>query len=243
MMRKIWTTAATGVFAILFGNAANAADVRQLPGAPPLLESAPLLVDEFGSNWYLRGDIGYRINQVDRVTNADPPPGVRGHELDNSWVFGLGVGYKWEWLRSDLTLDYGSESGFTADSRRRQNVFSAKVDSVTGLLNVYGDFGTWYGLTPYIGAGIGLASLHATQFHVRSRNHGGRSGSDINTNFAWAYMAGLSYRVSENYSIDLGYRHVNMGDAITGIDANDSQLRFKKMSADEIRLGFRYLLD
>src|SRR5882672_8575754 len=102
-MRSIWKAVPTiGALVLLFGNAANAADVRQLEPPPPLLQSAPLLVDEFSSGWYLRGDVGYRWNNVDSVVNIDPPPGVRGNDLDTSWVVGAGFGYKWEWFRTDF---------------------------------------------------------------------------------------------------------------------------------------------
>jgi opacity protein-like surface antigen len=228
------------MLAIPFGNAANAADVGR--PYPPLLESAPLLVDEFGSNWYLRGDIGYRWNETDSVTNNDPPPRVRDNDLGNSWMFGAGVGYKWEWFRADLTVDYGSKSHFLGDAGLRTNDFTAKIDSVTGLVNIYGDLGTWYGLTPYVGAGIGFAHLRAANFEVASAQ-APAVDSATKWNFAWAFMAGVSYKVYGNYNIDLGYRHVNMGDVKTGRDEFDNQLAFKKMSADEIRLGFRYVLD
>jgi opacity protein-like surface antigen len=242
-MRSVWIMIATGTLVSLVGTVANAADIGQMPPRsmmPPLLESAPLLVDEFSSGWYLRGDIGYRFNQADSVTNVGRPSAVQREEFDNSWVAGLGVGYKWNWLRADLTLDYGSRAGFAADSGSQQNDFVAKVDSITGLVNVYGDLGTWFGLTPYIGAGAGFASLHTTNFTGAG---GANTGQDSSTNFAWAYMAGVNYQLGPNSSIDVGYRHVNMGDAITGTDGRGNQLQFNKMSADEVRLGFRYVID
>src|SRR3954453_11607909 len=117
-MRSFSKAAAVGVLAILFGNAAKAADVPQLPGAPPFLEDVPLLVDEFGSNWYLRGDIGYRFNSdFDRARNLEPPPQPRNSDLDNNaWVFGAGVGYKMDWFRVDATLDVSTTAKFGADS-------------------------------------------------------------------------------------------------------------------------------
>jgi opacity protein-like surface antigen len=242
-MRSIWKIAAMGMPAILFAGAAQAADMRGMPSvAPPLLENAPLLVDEFGSGWYLRGDIGYRIkNKVGDVTNDGLLP-VLNPDFGKSWVVGLGVGHKWEWLRADLTVDYGTKAKFSGDSAVQPGDFTAKVDSVTGLVNIYGDLGTWWGLTPYIGAGAGFAHLQAANLNMASS---GLSEADSTGtwNFAWAYMAGVSYRFMSNYSIDLGYRHINMGDVATGMDAFGNQLNFKKVSADEIRLGFRYVLD
>lgn len=242
-MRSIWKTVPTfGALALLFGNAANAADLGRGMEPPPLLQNAPLLVDEFASGWYLRGDVGYRWNNVDSVSNIDPPPGIRSGDLDKSWLVGAGVGYKWDWFRTDLTVDYGTRADFNGDSGIRVNDHTANIDTVTGLLNVYGDLGTWYGFTPYLGVGVGFAHLQAANFRVASA--GGNGGdSEGSWNFAWAYMAGISYRMMGNYHIDLGYRHVNMGDVKTGIDDFGNQLTFKKVSSDEVRLGFRYVLD
>src|SRR3954453_2843235 len=198
-MRSFSKAAALGVLAILFGNAAKAADVPQLPGAPPFLEDVPLLVDEFGSNWYLRGDIGYRFNNdFDRARNLDNPPALHNPDLDNkTWVFGGGVGYKLEWLRDDLTFDVSTKAKFEANSIIRDNDFRAKIDTVTGLVNAYGDLGTWWGFTPYVGAGVGFARLKAEGFRIPSQ-HAGEARSDENWNLAWALMAGVSYSISPN---------------------------------------------
>src|SRR6186713_2076925 len=120
-MRNIWKAAVSGTLAVLLGGAAQAADMRQLPSAPSLLESAPLLVDEFGSNWYLRGDIGYRFHSdFDGARNLDNPPAIHNAEFDNNtWVFGGGVGYKMDWFRADVTLDFSNTARFKGDSRFR----------------------------------------------------------------------------------------------------------------------------
>jgi opacity protein-like surface antigen len=228
---------------VALGAAANAADMRRFPSALPPLETPPLLVDEFSSGWYLRGDVGYRFkNEVDKVESLGPTSNTRDNALDKSWVIGGGFGYKWEWLRADLTVDYGTKSQFSSDSPLLTKDFRGKIDNATALLNFYGDLGTWWGLTPYIGAGLGGAWVQVSEFRVESTGGDSRIRSD-NWNFAWAYMAGLSYRLSGNYLIDVGYRHVNMGDAITGKDSLDNQLKFKKLSSDEIRVGLRFTLD
>jgi hypothetical protein len=41
--------------------------------------------------------------------------------------------------------------------------------------------------------------------------------------------------------VDIGYRHIQLGDAIGGPSANT--LTIKNISADEIRVGLRWLLD
>src|SRR4051794_8491695 len=239
---SIWTSVVTAGVLSLGGGVAIAADLG--PTAPPLLDSAPLLVDEFGSNWYLRGDIGYRFNtDFDSLRNLNPPPQVRDPEVTNkTWVFGAGVGYKWEWLRVDVTGDFSTTQKFDADSRRLANDFRAKVDTVTGLVNAYGDLGTWWGFSPYIGAGVGFARLKAEGFRIPSQ-HAGEARSDENWNLAWALMAGVSYSISPNFLIDAGYRHISMGDAWSSADHDRNRLTVKNLSSDEVRIGFRYVID
>jgi Opacity protein and related surface antigens len=242
-MRNISKTLATiGGLVLLSAGTASAADMRDFPPSAPLLQNAPLLVDEFSSGWYLRGDVGYRWNKLDDVTGIGPTPTVQDNKIDDSWMIGGGVGYKWEWFRTDLTLDYGFKSKFASDSPLAGNDFTAKIDNVTGLVNVYGDLGTWWGFTPYIGGGIGFARLQVGDFRVKSSGVDDAPSND-KWNFAWAYMAGISYKVTGNYLIDLGYRHVNMGDITTGVDSIGDKLTFKKLTSDEVRLGFRYVLD
>jgi|RhiMetdeSRZDD1v2_1073273.scaffolds.fasta_scaffold879584_1 opacity protein-like surface antigen len=245
---SIWTSVLTAsVLGLGCGSVANAADLGG--SGPPLLDSAPLLVDEFGSNWYLRGDIGYRFNtDFDSARNLNPPPAVQNPELTNkTWNFGGGVGYKWEWFRTDLTFDVSTTAKFDADSRRRVNDFTAKVDNYNGLWNAYADLGTWWGFSPYIGGGVGFARLKASGFRISSE-HDNEGHSNETWNFAWAAMAGLSYRVNANWLIDVGYRHIDMGDVWTGVFGSgrfrdERRLEVKNLSSDEVRVGFRYMID
>lgn len=237
----------TGGFALAFGSAAMAADLpRGLPSMPlpPPIQSAPMLVDEFASGWYLRGDLGYRMNDVEEVTNFTGFSPTE-NELKDSFLVGFGGGYKLQWFRADVTLDYGTKAKYSGRViPGGAEDFNAKIDSFSVLANVYGDLGTWFGFTPYVGAGAGGAFLRTNDFRsptflplsseVESRGE---------WNFSWAWMAGVSYRVSENFQLDLGYRHIKLGDVSTAEDDFGNQLTFKKVSADEFRLGVRYLID
>ncbi len=235
---------AAGALILALGSA-QAADMRRAYPArplPPMVQAPPLLVDEYASGWYLRGDIGYRMNNVDSVTNAGARAVIKS-DLDNSWVIGAGAGYKWQWLRADATIDYGTKANYAGDTAAMNDDFTAKIDSIAVLANAYGDLGTWYGLTPYVGAGFGTARVSTSDFSQHFLPAVASVSTTTKWNMAWALMAGVSYRVSGNYSIDLGYRHINLGDAQTGRDAYGNQLTFKKLSGDEIRLGVRYMID
>ena len=58
-------------------------------------------------------------------------------------------------------------------------------------------------------------------------------------------MAGVSYQVLPNIAIDLGYRYLSLGDAKSGFEppANTAFTTVKNLSAQEFRLGFRFLFD
>ena len=88
------------------------------------------------------------------------------------------------------------------------------------LANGYIDLGTWNCLTPFIGAGVGVAYNTLDNFvdvGVPTAGSGiGRNSS--NFNFAWALHAGVSYAVTQNFSVELAYRYLNYGSVTDTID-------------------------
>ena len=74
------------------------------------------------------------------------------------------------------------------------------------------------GITPYVGAGVGFAynklfGLTDTGYAFTGRRRlsptGGYSDDGGKRNFAWALMAGLSFNVTQNLKLDLGYRYLD----------------------------------
>jgi opacity protein-like surface antigen len=147
-------------------------------------------------------------------------------------------------------------------------VDTAKVQSWTGLVNAYGDLGTWFRVTPYLGGGIGLTNIHASANEMYYWNDGlgnyggagvnsykstvlnalihygypGNGGpSQVRTNFSWALMAGLAYDIAPHLKLDVGYRYLNMG-AITVVDTSGNTVR-KTIDAQEVRAGLRWTPD
>ena len=106
--------------------------------------------------------------------------------------------------------------------------------------NAYADLGSWGGFTPYVGAGIGGANVIVRDY-VSNPPQLRFTPTVQRWNLAWAAMAGVSYDITYNMKIDVGYRHVNMGDAVGG--PADNRLTVKKLTGDEIRIGLRYLID
>jgi opacity protein-like surface antigen len=212
-----------------------AADAPGYPSSPLPIEEA---VVGFGSNWYIRGDIGYRFDHVGEA--SDLATAYTDTSLSDVYVIGGGFGYKWNWLRLDVTGDYGGRGELDAANSAGSSAFTTKVNTYSVMLNAYADLGTWWGITPYIGAGIGKARVSTLNYEttppalllVPPANR---------WNTAWSVMAGFSYNLSYNLLVDVGYRHIDMGDAAGGPVSLPTVT--KDLSGDEIRIGLRYNID
>ena len=66
----------------------------------------------------------------------------------------------------------------------------------------------------------------------------------ISYHFAWALMGGFAIDVTDHLKLDIGYRYVNLG-TFTGIESTPSGAKIvnEKQSTQEIRAGFRYMID
>jgi opacity protein-like surface antigen len=220
------------------GTLARAADMPDYPSLPLPSHEKSLQFDELISGWYLRGDAGYRFQHVSSA--SDPANDYAGNSIKNAFIGGVGAGFKADWFRADITGDYGWRSLYSGSNASNSNSVTAKFDTITVMLNGYFDLGSWAGFTPYVGGGIGGAYVSMSSYEtmppqailVPSVSH---------WNVAWAVMAGASYNLSYNVLLDVGYRHIDMGDVIGGPTANE--LTVKRLTGDEVRVGLRYVLD
>ncbi len=319
-------TATLGAFCV---SAAMAADMPFLSSQPAPLNQ-PV---EFGTGWYLRGDVGYSNMPVpvvvaDFVNSLGRTAAVSG---------GIGFGYQYNnWLRTDFTIDRtvfrpssaqapewcpsgavlyypassanisspgtGSPAGFMYDPNETCTPYiTSHLNRTSPMFNAYIDLGNWWGLTPYVGAGIGatyLQSSSAINYYNTANGEpwapnlgvGGvplqwvqnpftvvpivptptvaptqtvipnvvtpprslpwlqinpnQYSKKTNWNFSWNVMAGVSYDVSQNFKIDVGYRLMNAG-SYTSLP---SMLTLapgvtKELVSQEVRLGFRITSD
>ena len=255
--------------ASLLSSMASAADMAI---APPPMPYAPPAAD-FGG-WYLRGDIGFSNQRVDNIrnTNAALYSGLTSFQettgFDTGGLYQIGAGYQFNhWFRVDVTGEYrgsanfhgldlisfpnGGTTGFGSD------VYTASKSEWLFLVNAYADLGTWYCITPYIGAGVGTARVQIANFldqGVSSLSGGGVGPSLVSAatgsqwNFAWALHAGLSYQVTQNMAVDLGYSYVNLGNGTTGVDmafdhsAGGHVFQFHNITSQDVKLGVRWNL-
>ena len=251
-----------------FATVAQVAHAADMPGLPPIY---PPQIEEYAaaSGWYLRGDIGMtnqKFKGLHQRLYDVPGTSVEavGMGWDSSTFFGLGVGYKFnEWFRADLTGEYRGKSNFHGSDHVRftggegvDNYSGSKSEWVF-LANAYVDLGTWWCVTPYLGAGIGGAKVNIIGFRDDGFNDVG--GLSVSTayaadaskfNFAWAMHAGLTYKVTQSMSIDLGYRYLDMGNGTTGATrafdgsfVNGGPFTFNHISSHDLKLGVRWMLE
>jgi opacity protein-like surface antigen len=265
----------TAISAILCATLAPAAFAADMPFP---LAPEPQAVDqpmEFGSGWYLRGDIG-----PSHVSNLDIDPQLLSRALANNWTIGGGGGYQYNrWFRTEVTVDYeslyqknGYGTGLLCPIHSKNGVtdvysfctplLHSRLEAITILGSGYVDLGTWYGVTPYVGAGFGVNIVYnkdqVNYFQSNAASYAGISWTDSGNGqtytanwdryssgttlrFSYAFMGGVAYDVSEHLKLDLGYRWLNMGN-YSGTNVYGVPFT-KNIIAQQLRMGFRYMID
>ena len=146
------------------------------------------------SGWYLRGDVGVGIQTFgdfphSQTNSAFVWPAswaIVQKDLQDTTIFGGGVGYEWNnWFRTDITAEYrtkaafkatGSYTNFCAGGGVCFDVTQGNFSSAVFMANAYLDLGTWWCLTPYIGAGLGSAYNRITGVQDNGINSDGTVG-------------------------------------------------------------------
>ncbi|MDR2199137.1 MAG: outer membrane beta-barrel protein [Deltaproteobacteria bacterium] len=139
-------------------------------------------------------------------------------------------------------------------------IHDVKLNLNTLLVNFYFDIPTGTAITPYVGAGAGIAILRLKTTDTFWSTAGPGTpvlverhsvhASKTKTNFAWSLAAGVAYDISENVALDLGYRFVYAGKIHATYDwtVDNANLTYsvpyqsgiKKIMSHDISFGVRY---
>lgn len=229
---------------------------------PPIYAQPP--VEDFGS-WYLRGDIGFS-NQSIKTREWYSYPSLLSLQQDNGFdtagIFDIGIGYQVNnWLRTDIIGQYRGRSTFHASdifTFNNAGVVTPGTDTYIAsksewlvLANAYVDFGTWWRVTPFVGAGIGFSRNTISHFiDTNTPTLGVAVGPAASSwNFAWALHTGLAYKVDPAFTVELGYSYVSLGNATTGVLSDftgvstNHAMGFKGITSHDLKLGVRWDLD
>ena len=273
-MVQLKAFAFAGLALVALSGVASAADL--LP-PPPAFEPPPPIVSNDMGGWYLRGDAGVGVSgSAGLSSNAFVPPGgsdsMYNSTISEAALFDVGVGYQVNnWFRADITGELRGGSSFqglevcnNCGSVQLSDFYKGHVSSAIGLVNGYVDLGTWYGVSPYVGAGVGLAVNRTSGATDQGMNYtanagfptGGYFDNASKTNLAWALMAGLDFSVTHNLKLELGYRFLDYGKFTTGgahclapfgggngFAGCGFKVASKELYSNDFRIGLRYYLD
>lgn len=184
----------------------------------------------------------------------------------NAWGAALAVGYDFgktfSWpIRAELEYAVREQSKTShapyqdwGGGYSSQYGVTRKMAISSLFANVFYDIKTGTSFTPYVGGGIGMASIRTKDSFTEGYDgyfgaySFAGSGRRTVTNFAWNLAAGVAYSFDSNWSLDLGYRYCDYGQ-VKGAKAQGStdggsggyQYRTKSdVTSHEVMLGARY---
>jgi opacity protein-like surface antigen len=255
--------------AVMVSTAAFAADL----GPPPAMQYQPQAQVLPQSGWYLRGDVGVGVQSLSSF-DLGPPSAVPAdwridqRDIQDATIFGMGAGYVFNnWLRFDVTGEYRTKAGFSAIGSYNHNtcnvngVIGTCFDSFTGnfsaavfMANAYVDLGTWWCLTPFIGAGVGGAFNNISSVQDLGIIAGGTTGFGLTSHdnsmwtLAWDVTAGLTYNVNDNLKVDFSWRFLNMGSPQTAVvfcqntaACPGAFYTLRDLTSQDFRIGLRWM--
>ncbi len=270
---------ASAAAASLIGTAAYAADMQMPPPPPPMYQpppvayQPPVMAAPAMGGWYLRGDVGVGMQSFgdfphSQTNSAFVWPAsweIVQKDIQDTTIFGGGVGYAWNnWFRTDFTAEYrtkaawkatGSYTNFCAGGGTCFDVTQGNMSSAVFMANAYVDLGTWWCITPYIGAGVGGAYNRITGVQDNGINSDGTQGfgytysDSANWNLAWNAQAGLTYNVTNAFKVDLSARYLHLGSPQTATvfcqntaACPGAFYNLSNMNSWDFRLGVRWML-
>jgi len=263
------TTAA----ASLLANAAFAADLPMPPYQPPPMAYAPQPVPQAASGWYLRGDVGVGVQSFNSFDHTQSNSAfawpaswtIVQKDIQDTSIFGVGVGYELNnWLRFDVTGEYRTKAAFKATGSYLENcggggtcfdINTGNHSATVVMANAYLDLGTWWCLTPYIGAGVGgsfnrISGVQDLGIISDGTVGFGYTASDSSQwALAWNAQAGLTYNVSNNLKVDMNVRYLHLGSPSTSEvfcqnapACPGATYTLTNMNSVDFRLGLRWML-
>lgn len=178
-------------------------------------------------NIYIKGNIGLGMVMDSDIDNMPDNAGTAKMSFDSGFLATGAVGYdfagpfrvegEYGWQKNDLDqLSYHNQLG---------NFQQGDLKTQTLMVNGYYDVDTGSPWSPFVGAGIGWAKVDLDTPALPLGDN-----DDV---FAYQLMAGVSYAIDDQWSVDAQYRFFGTQDA-TIQDADFS------MNSNDLMIGIRY---
>lgn len=129
--------------------------------------------------------------------------------LDTETGFGINgaAGYRFDDARVELEVAYTNNDvdGVTVNNLAEVPL-DGDIESAQFMVNGYYDIPTESRFSPYIGGGVGVATLTANDVEANIPGVGNLALDDTGASFVFQVKAGVGYKISDQASAFLGYR-------------------------------------
>jgi opacity protein-like surface antigen len=184
---------------------------------------------------YVSGFIGVAV-PTDRDSTG---PNIDDRiEFDPSLNIGTTGGFDFGFVRAEGELSYKHGEIKRVNDRISGESFSdidGRIGALAMMGNIFLDLHNPSPITPYIGGGVGLATLHQSDTFGDSSNTGNRTElyrQDDDTVFAYQVGTGLEIALNRRLSLDVGYRYFKTTKATFNGGSNfENSLRFESHNA------------
>ena len=197
---------------------------------------------------YVTGFIGATLHRRnDNVTTTDfsTTPNSTFNEqvrFDPGVYVGGAAGFDFGFLRMEGEISYKEADIKSITDNTGVNQYR-DVDGNLGALafmaNAFFDFHNYTPVTPYVGGGIGFATVHMTDTFATNASNQRllMYPRDDDAVFAYQVGAGLDVALNRRFSLDLGYRYFNTDWA--GFSRNLLATSGVRFESHNLTIGFR----
>lgn len=198
---------------------------------------------------YMSGFIGVHVPADADVSSTDFVAGKTYYDrvdFDPGLNIGAAGGYDFGIVRLEGELSYkNAEIKSVNDQLTGERYHNAAGDvgvlalMFNGFMNLYNESP----VTPYLGGGIGFATIHLSDtFGTRIVSGSSQRvllyGAGDDTVFAYQLGGGVNIAVNRHFSLDIGYRYFNANHA--ALDSDQAILTNMGFESHATTLGFKY---
>jgi opacity protein-like surface antigen len=127
--------------------------------------------------------------------------------LKSNLGYSASAGYEFSLLRTELEVQY-FKNVLNGGSNTSSNVLATSGDykQYSGFVNAYLDVPSFFGLAPYVGAGLGVTRINLDQLNARQGAANVVQMSGIGKAYSSQVMIGLEFHVLGTATVNAGYR-------------------------------------
>lgn len=190
---------------------------------------------------YVSAFLGTNVTRDTTISGIDTSPPV-AIQFDDRASFDPGIyvggtgGYDFGYMRleGELAYRHARFDSITNSSGVRFRGVDGDLGTFSTMFNVFFDMHNRSRVTPYLGGGIGFATVHLSETTV---NNGILYDESSDTVFAAQAGAGLDVAINSRYSLDFGYRYFITDKARLNGDFTSSDLR---LESHNMLVGFKF---